>query len=212
MTDGFRDSTKTVSGHHSPGTREYRFAQGGIVPRGPKAMPHEYAMHPVVPRPRVMPDMKKVVTPHVKKARGGHMGHTLSPPVPYSQDEAQHPRRAARPGYADGGKMHLDIKKGALHRRLGIKGKIPSGKIQKDLKRAKSKGDTRAVRQDVLALNMRKWNHAEGGPHRDAAEDKQMIGKAMKRHVQAPKPQGHGTKVKGALAFMREPLCGGGRS
>ena len=214
MSDGFRDSTKTVSGHHAPGTPQYRFAEGGLVPRGPRMAARMSAMHPIVPRPRVMPDAKKVSIPHVKKARGGHIGHALSPPVPYSQDEAQYPRRPARPGYAKGGrpKMKLNIKKGALHQRLGIEGKIPTGKIQKDLRKAKSKGNTRAIRQDVLALNMRKWNHAEGGRHMDAKEDQQMIGKAMKRHVQAPKPQGHGTKVRGALAFMREPLCGGGRS
>ncbi len=220
--NGFRNSTKTVQGHHMPGSPEYRFAEGGLVPPGPRGMPRGYEMRPIVPRPRAMPDAKKLSmpktrsdkmsVPHVKKARGGHIGHALSPPVPYSQDEAEYPRKAARPGYAKGGKLHLDIKKGALHERLGVSGPIPTGRIKKDLRKAKARGNTRDVRQDVLALNMRKWDKkAKGGVHKDAKQDQEMIGTAMKRHVQAPKPQGHGAKVRGALAFMREPLCGGGR-
>ena len=52
----------------------------------------------------------------------------------------------------------MGIKKGALHKRLGIpKGdKIPTSRIRADLAKAKRAGDIHHERQDVLALNFRK--------------------------------------------------------
>lgn len=64
-----------------------------------------------------------------------------------------------------GGKPFGNIKKGALHRDMGIaKGKkIPTGAIKSKLAHDKASGNTKGVKRDVFALNARKFHHAEGG-------------------------------------------------
>ncbi len=56
-----------------------------------------------------------------------------------------------------GGKMHLDIEKGGLHRSLGIPEgeKIPKAEIEK----ATHSANPRERKQAVLAENMEGWHH-----------------------------------------------------
>lgn len=111
---GFKNTTKTVSGHH--------FASGGIVPGMGHAPKTSAAMvRPVLPRPHVMPSGSGAkMRPMTKLARGGSFGKSdgaggpYNPPGgntlemnnrPYSKIEQDHPRNSARPGYAKGGKL-----------------------------------------------------------------------------------------------------------
>lgn len=175
---GFKNSTKAQSGHCFPG--EPGYAQGGIVvPLGGGMGRGAFsAPRPVIPRPRVMPN-PKMQTMHVSKlAKGGPVGvrsggGPYNPPGgntlekdnrPYSQEEKEHPRTDARPGYAKGGRK---IKKGALHKDMGIPQgqKIPVGAIRAKLSRDKASGNKKGVKRDVFAINA-KTKFADGGPVR----------------------------------------------
>lgn len=55
-----------------------------------------------------------------------------------------------------------DIKKGALHKRLGVPTgkKIPLAKIETDKRKAEKSGNTKAIRQDTFAINAKtKFKH-----------------------------------------------------
>lgn len=71
----------------------------------------------------------------------------------------------ADPMMAKGGKPFGHIKKGALHKDMGVPQgkKIPTGKIKSKLAHDKASGNTKGVKRDVFALNARKFHHAEGG-------------------------------------------------
>jgi hypothetical protein len=201
------------------------------MPSGPMA-------RPIMPRPRVMPTPKMASMRGAPRlAKGGivgddHKGDGGGGPYnadsspgnaldhsnrPYSKIEQDHPKTARlRPGYKKGG-LKISVKKGALHARMGVKkGKgIATGAIQKDLSKAKKAGNTKSIRQDVFALNARKWHHkAEGGSVSDDCDTGTMAKVAqgaVNRHVQAKPPQGHGVKPKGNLAFMSTPMFGGNK-
>lgn len=145
--DGFKNSTKMQTGHsfgasktacpdYASGSRNV-FATGGIV--APFKQPGRVGMsapRPVMPRPRVMPQMKMQGMPGgLKMAKGGsvgdnHHGDGAGGPYnghpegssleksnrPYSEIEVEHPRNDARPGYARGGK------KGGIHIKPSYKG------------------------------------------------------------------------------------------
>lgn len=113
---GFKDSTKTKSGH---GEEHWsvpiaRKAMGGIVvplggggPRMGGGMSMG-AGRPIMPRPRVMPNIKPVGGGKMMKlAKGGRArleGNNRQRTGPYSDNEAAHPTPPARPGYKKGGK------------------------------------------------------------------------------------------------------------
>lgn len=194
--------------------------QGGIGRSG--------ASKPLIPRTRVMPNAKMASSMPMKAlAKGGKVvdqknslpprlkgdrfhGNALRYPVPFSELEADSGFKSGmRPGYAEGG-LHINVKKGALHKRMGVKQGSPIGtkSISKDLSKAKASGNVREQRQDQFALNARKWNKAGGGSvSEDCASDAVQ---AVSRHVATPKPSGHGIK-NGAPPFTKKPLCGGGR-
>lgn len=220
---GFKNSTKTVADHVFPDMPGY--AAGGIVARPPAAMVPQgsriSASRPIMPRPRVMPNAQTFKMG--KLAKGGRLGdhdggggpynpeegNTLEMNNrPYSKDEQVHPRNSVRPGYSKGG---IKVKKGALHKRMGVKqgSGIGTGRIQKDLSKAKKSGNSKAVKQDVFALNARKWHHkAEGGQVCDDAPVATVAQKVVNKHIASKPPQGHGVKPKGGLAFMRQPMFG----
>lgn len=209
---------------------------GGIMPQlgggvGMARMPSGPMSRPIMPRPRVMPNPKMASMPHAKLAKGGtvgddHHGDGGGGPYnnpdtgnaldhsnrPYSQVEKEYPKtKELRPGYKKGG---LKVKKGALHARMGVKkGKgIATGAIQKDLSKAKKSGNTKSIKQDVFALNARKWHHkAEGGSVSDDCDTGTMQKVAqgvVNKHVRTKPPQGHGVQPKGNLAFMSSPMFG----
>lgn len=120
---GFKDSTKTQSGHGAGrATKEHwsvpiaRKAMGGIVapmPGGAGRGMSMSAARPIMPRPRVMPNMKPPGAGKMAKlAKGGRYtsaertgeGASLVGTGPYSDNEAAHPTPRARPGYKAGGK------------------------------------------------------------------------------------------------------------
>lgn len=151
---GFKDSTKTIKGHHHwDGGRPVGYATGGIVTpfkapnRGPPGM-----VRPVMPRPHVMPNMTKVSMPR-RMAKGGPVmqgksdggGGPYNPPGgnslsksnrPYSQIEVEHPRNDARPGYKKGGIHIKPSHKGLFTKKMtGSKsGNLSSADVQKGLK------------------------------------------------------------------------------
>lgn len=159
---GFKDTTKTVKGHHFPGDPQMPgYASGGIVarmagePRFSQSPPR-----PIMPRPRVMPNLAKSTMPKMAKlAKGGRApvmqgksdggggpynnpdtGNSLSMANrPYSQIEVEHPRTNARPGYKKGGKkggIHIKPShKGLFTKKMtGSKsGKLTDAKVNKGL-------------------------------------------------------------------------------
>lgn len=180
----FKNTTKTQSGHHFPGSAVHCMATGGIVTpfKTPGRMATS-APRPIMPRPHVMPNMTKVSMPRTKLAKGGRVmqgradggGGPYNPEGgnclekanrPYSQVEVDHPRNDARPGYAKGGKKSPfgKIKKGALHKDMGIPQgqKIPVGAIRAKLARDKASGNSKGVKRDVFAINA-KTKFAQGG-------------------------------------------------
>lgn len=216
----FKDSTKTQSGHHFPGSMKHHMATGGIVaPFRTPGRSAPAAMRPSMPRPHVMPNMQKVSMPRTKLARGGSYngspeGNSLEMANrPYSQIEVEHPRNNARPGYAKGGKSGIHIKpshEGLFTKKMtGSKsGKLTGGDVQKGLN--SSSGSTR--KQANFARMARrgfkplcaggKVGYADGG-------SVAKIDKEISKHVAAPHPSGHGVK-SGNLAFMSKPMFGKG--
>lgn len=91
--------------------------------------------------------------------------------------------------------MHLNLKKGALHKSMGISQdkKIPVARLNK----AANSDNELTRKRAQFAINARKWNHkAEGGAvHSDAAQDRPMMQKiakqAVMKHVGTPAPKGH---------------------
>lgn len=72
---------------------------------------------------------------------------------------------------AKGGKPFGNIKKGALHKDMGIaKGKkIPVSKLRSKLAHDKATHNTKGIKRDVFALNAKtKFHHAEGGHIHDS--------------------------------------------
>lgn len=63
------------------------------------------------------------------------------------------------------------------------------------------------IEQDHPRNNVRP-GYAKGGKLRAM---KKVAKKEVAKHVAAKPPQGHGVKPRGGLAFMRTPLCGGGK-
>lgn len=235
---GFKNSTKTQSGHHFPGSAKHHLAGGGIVsPLGGMSgrMGGPSAPRPLMPRPRVMPNpqaatMKAGAQPNLARlARGGKVPNDGAGPYnnpegntlelanrPYSKIEQDHPRRDARPGYSKGGPK---IKKGALHHDMHIPAgqKIPRGAIRAKLARDKASGNKKGVKRDVFALNFGKKcdggkvGYADGGAvDCDAGDMQNVAQKAVNRHVRTPPPQGHGVQPKGGLAFVNKPMFGKG--
>ena len=229
--EGFKNTTKMKSGHgssrkeacpdYASGSRNV-FAAGGIVaPMGGSRMPGMGGPRPIMPRPRVMPNVQtaRMHSP-MKLASGGKVGrdggggpYNGSPEGnslemanrPYSKIEQEHPRSNVRPGYAFGG-----IKKGALHKDMGIPQgqKIPVSKIRSKLKKDKAHGNATGVKRDVFAINA-KTKFADGGMvDCDEPQMEQVAQKVVNRHVASKPPQGHGVKPKGNLAFMRKPMFG----
>lgn len=193
---GFKNSTKTVSGHHGwNGTDCPGFATGGIVtPFKTPGRSGPAAMRPSMPRPHVMPNLQKVSMPRTKLARGGKVmqgsadggggpyngnpeGNSLEKSNrPYAEVEVEHPRNDARPGYARGGKKGPSIKKGALHKDMGIPQgkKIPVGAIRSKLARDKASGNSKGVKRDVFAINA-KTKFADGGHVNNLAFGRQPL-------------------------------------
>lgn len=60
-----------------------------------------------------------------------------------------------------------EIQPGALHKRLGYApgAKIPASVIRADLAKAKKDHDVKAERQDVFALNARRFDHTNNTGH-----------------------------------------------
>lgn len=63
--------------------------------------------------------------------------------------------------YSGGGKLHLNIKKGALHQNLGIPQSqhIPTSRLHK----AEHSSSPLIRKEATLAKNMRNWNKKAGG-------------------------------------------------
>jgi hypothetical protein len=219
---GFKDTTKTIQGHHGWDGTVPRYATGGIVtPFKAPDRTGPMVSRPVMPRPHVMPNLQKVSMPR-KLARGGSFGKSdgaggpYNPPEgntlelanrPYSKIEQDHPRNNARPGYKKGGKAPFGhIKRGALHKDMGVPlgEKIPVSKIRAKLKKDKARGNTKGVKRDVFAINA-KTKFCDGGPkfaEGGQCNEKEMKGvanRAIERHEQISPPRGHG--VRGRPVF-----------
>lgn len=82
-----------------------------------------------------------------------------------AEREAERQVEGAGPMMSKGGKPFGKIKKGALHKDMGVPAgkKIPTGKIKSKLAHDKASGNTKGVKRDVFALNARKFHHADGG-------------------------------------------------
>lgn len=70
----------------------------------------------------------------------------------------------------DKGKLHLHLKKGALHKEMGIKEGEPisTKKLEKEDKNASPKEKKRIT----FAENARKWNHSKKHEEKDKEENK----------------------------------------
>lgn len=68
--------------------------------------------------------------------------------------EARHKADSAKP-------MHIQVKKGLLHEKMGVKkgNKIGAGSLQKELGHAKATGNVKLEREVVFAQNAKKWHH-----------------------------------------------------
>lgn len=57
--------------------------------------------------------------------------------------------------------MHIEVKKGALHKELGISEKkgISTERLEKAKATAKKTGDMTLLKRTMFALNARKWKH-----------------------------------------------------
>lgn len=93
-------------------------------------------------------------------------------PVKYGKDMDKDRGDSAAPvnELAKGGRPHIHVKKGALHKDMGIPQgqKIPRSAIRSKLARDKADHNVKGERRDVFALNFGK-KHAEGGhikPHK----------------------------------------------
>jgi hypothetical protein len=151
---GFKDSTKTIKGHHAwNGSNPVGYATGGIVT--PFKAPSRNApglVRPVMPRPHVMPNLQKAHMPR-RMAKGGPVmqgkfdggGGPYNPPGgnslelanrPYSEIEVEHPRNNARPGYKKGGIHIKPSHKGRFTQKMtGSKsGNLSSADVSKGLK------------------------------------------------------------------------------
>lgn len=209
---GFRDTTKTQQGHN--------FAGGGMVPKisMPKMARAAPMGRPIMPRPHVMPNIKAVSMPKVKLAKGGQPNHLnlgdrtdgncLEQPTPYSEVEEHHPRRAARPGFKKGGGMHIKPShKGKFTRAMGKKeGHLTDKDVSRGLH---SKSGT--IRKEANFARMARRHFkplAKGGR---TGTMRKIADQEIGKHVRSSPPAGHGVK-SGGLAFMRKPLCEGGRS
>ena len=231
---GFKDTTKTVSGHQPwDGQPLPKFATGGIVT--PFRQPGRSApggSRPVMPRPHVMPNLQKVSMPRTKLARGGKVmqgsadggggpyngtpeGNSLEMANrPYSEIEVEHPRNNARPGYAKGGIKIKKSHEGLFTKKMtGSKsGKLTGADVSKGLHSKSS-----ATRKQANFARMAKRHFkplCEGGravgyAGGGAVACKEIADKEISKHVSAPRPSGHGVKG-GNLAFMSKPMFGKG--
>lgn len=228
---GFKDTTKTIEGHH--------FATGGVIPRmGRPPKSSTPMVRPVLPRPHVMPGGKPFgMGKMAKLATGGQFkgsfgksdgaGGPYNPAGgnslemnnrPYSKIEQEHPRNSVRPGYAKGGIHIKPSHKGLFTKKMtGSKtGKLTGADVQQGLHSKSGVTRKQANFARMARRGFKPLAKAQGGlvAHPDAAQDKPMMegiaNKAIARHVASKPPQGHGVKPNN-LAFNRTPLCGGGR-
>lgn len=230
----FKDSTKTIQGHHGwNGTDLPGYKTGGVVvPYKAPGRATMSAPKPILPRPHVMPNLQKVSMPR-KMARGGAVmqgksdggGGPYNMPLegnslekanrPYSQIEVEHPRNDARPGYAKGGMKIKPSHRGLFTKKMtGSKsGKLTGKMVQKGLHSGspstrKQANFARMAKRHFKPLceGGRPVGYAEGGT---VAKCKEVADKEISKHVSAPRPNGHGVKG-GNLAFMSKPMFGKG--
>lgn len=117
-----------------------------------------------------------------------------------------------RPGFKKGGKIG-PVKKGALHKALGVKQSSPLSMAT--LQSAKQSSSPLMRKRANFAINARKWNHkCEGGQMKYAGGGSVTPGKArsiaknvLTEHVNYPAPRGHKGLGK-ALGFKKDPLIG----
>lgn len=227
---GFKDTTKMQMGHtfskgssppsYAAGSRSvFHKASGGIIAGGmPGVKMNTPGVRPILPRPHVMPSggMAKM-RPMAKLAKGGKVGNrmegnSLSLPTPYSEVESEHPRDAARPGYAKGGIHIKPSHKGLFTKKMtgSKKGKLTGADVQEGLHSSSGSTRKQANFARMARRGFKPLRKAGGGAvDCDEGQMEQVADRAVKKHVATPPPRGHGVKPKGGLgAFNRTPLIG----
>lgn len=213
MANGFKDSTKMVSGHSFPSSAGFTGSSGQVssvrsyTRKAPS--PRERAQDAMGSLPQELSSMKSsmdAVSDRLPKryAEGGSVGNSATlrrdPVTEFDKDYGG--KTPLRPGFKKGGQWisKATKNKGALHRALKVPEgqKIPASKLEK----AENSKNPLMRKRAALAETLSSFHKAKGGKvkHDDAEADLAMMKKEIPKMVKPTALKGRG--------FQSTPLIG----